>query len=220
MAKTTLFKARHDTKETFVVMGGPIRKVFNTNNKEKWNPKNKLKIVTHHWSRNWMKGFDSYLLLDKLIGKKEWKNKIEFTYIGNFPEDITFENTKLISPKTGLELSNELKNYDLYITGSLNEPSGNHHIEAAMCGLPILYIESGGIPEYCNEYGVSFQLDNLEEKLVEIINNYSYYFNNLEKYLYDFNNAAKTFDEILNYSISNRELIISRRKIRNKQYVF
>ena len=63
-------------KETFVVMGGPIRKVFNTNNKEKWNPKNKLKIVTHHWSRNWMKGFDSYLLLDKLIGKKSGKIKL------------------------------------------------------------------------------------------------------------------------------------------------
>ena len=36
----------------------------------------------------------------------------------------------------------------MYITGSQNEPSGNHHIEASQLGLPVLYIESGGIPEF------------------------------------------------------------------------
>ena len=62
------------------------------------------------------------------------------------------------------------------MTGSLNEPSGNHHIEAAQCGLPLLYINSGGIPEYCEGYGVSFEEHNFVEKLGEIITEYDHFF--------------------------------------------
>lgn len=207
-------------KEPFVVRGGPDRKIFNNKNKEKWDKKEKLKIVTHHWSGNWMKGFDTYCLLDQLIEEKKWKNMIEFTYVGNLPDGISLPNTKVISPKTGLELSNEIKKHNLYITGSMNEPSGNHHMEAAMCGLPILYINSGGIPEYCNDYGLSFELENFEEKLSEIINNYSIYYDNLNNYPYDFDNAARLLDEILNYTNLNRESLISRRKKRSKLYVY
>ena len=65
-------------------------------------------------------------------------------------------------------MAEEIKNHDIYITGSLNEPSGNHHIEAALCGLPILYFKSGGIPEYCNDYGLIFEENNFEDKLNEI----------------------------------------------------
>ena len=38
---------------------------------------------------------------------------------------------------------NELKKHDIYITASENEPSGNHHMEGALCGLPILFKDSG-----------------------------------------------------------------------------
>ena len=71
-------------------------------------------------------------------------------------KNFKFKNAKVISPLSGESLATELKKYDGYITGSINEPSGNHHIEAALCGLPILYLESGGIPEYANGYGLSF----------------------------------------------------------------
>jgi len=214
--KQIYFNQGMKPKEPFVVRGGPDNKIFNNKNKEKWDKKKKLKIVTHHWSGNWMKGFDTYSLLDKLIEEKQWKNKIEFTYVGNLPKGYSFANTKVISPKSGQELSNELKKHNLYITGSLNEPSGNHHMEAALCGLPVLYIESGGIPEYCNDYGLSFDLDNIEEKLNEIINKYHIYFDNLKNYPYDFKYAANSLDDILNFVNSNRELLISRRKKSSK----
>ena len=72
------------------------------------------------------------------------------------PKSFKFINSQHIPPLSGVALSSELKKHHLYITASLNEPSGNHHIEAAQCGLPLLYIESGGIPEHCNGYGVPF----------------------------------------------------------------
>ena len=60
----------------------------------------------------------------------KWNNLIEFTYVGNISDDFEFKNTKVIEPKSGKELSVFLKKY-IYVTGSINEPSGNHHIEAA-----------------------------------------------------------------------------------------
>ena len=36
----------------------------------------------------------------------------------------------MISPLAGIELANKIKEHHIYVTGSINEPSGNHHIEA------------------------------------------------------------------------------------------
>ena len=47
---------------------------------------------------------------------------------------------------SGHELADTIKGNHLYLTASINEPSGNHHIEALQCGLPILYLESGAPP--------------------------------------------------------------------------
>ena len=41
-----------------------------------------------------MKGFDVYKKLDDLLSTSEWKNKIEFTYIGNLPKGFNFKNAK------------------------------------------------------------------------------------------------------------------------------
>ena len=79
------------------------------------------------------------------------------------------KNTNIVAPLSGLELAAELKKNHIYVTGSVNEPSGNHHIEAAQCGLPIMYINSGGIPEYCKDYGLSFELNNFTEMLEAMI---------------------------------------------------
>ena len=89
----------------------------------------KLKIVTHHWGNNWNKGFNIYSKLDKLIGEIHYKDLIEFTFIGNTPKGFSFENTKLIGPLSGHELADAIKQNNLYLTASINEPSGNHHIE-------------------------------------------------------------------------------------------
>ena len=70
---------------------------------------------------------------------EEWKNKIDFTYIGNPSKDINLLNTRLIEPLSGTQLANEIKKHHIYVTGSINEPSGNHHIEAVQCGLPVLF---------------------------------------------------------------------------------
>ena len=88
----------------------------------------------------------------------------------------------------------QIENHHIYVTGSINEPSGNHHIEAVQCGLPVLYRDSGGIPEYCKGFGVEFE-DNFLEKLEEIILNYEKYKNRVVEYPF---NSKKMCDEFFN----------------------
>ena len=86
-----------------------------------------------------------------------------------------------------------MKEHDIYITGSLNEPSGNHHIEGALCGLPILYINSGGIAEYCKDYGLEITHDNFEEKILYMVEYYEKYKNKMRSYPYESNKMSEQY---------------------------
>tara|TARA_B100000131_G_scaffold322880_1_gene378544 strand:- start:1539 stop:2648 length:1110 start_codon:yes stop_codon:yes gene_type:complete len=199
-------------KRHHVIKGGPDEKIFNNQNKVYWDKKTKLKVVTHHWSSNWMKGFDVYRKLDQLLSKDYIKQKLEFTYIGNLPKNFTFQNTNVIRPLGNNELANELKLHHVYITGSINEPSGNHHMEAAMSGLPILYNDSGALPEYCNDFGVVFNIETLEDSINLIIEEYDNLIKKLDSYPYTLKNAAKTYIDAFETSLEEKENIKNERK--------
>ena len=169
-------------KNSKVIMSGSDIQYFNQQDRITWDGSSKFKLVTHHWSPNWMKGFDSYKIIDDLLDNPKWKERLSFSYIGNIPKNFKFKNTEVLEPLSESFLASKLKTYHGYITGSLNEPSGNHHIEAMQCGLPVLYINSGGIPEYCFGFGEVFDNENLEEKLNYFINNYFDYFKNISTY--------------------------------------
>ena len=192
-----------DFKKTSVILAGANKTIFNSANGSIWDNKQKIKLVTHHWSSHMNKGFDVYKQIDMLLENPEWKNRIEFTYIGNESPKYKLNNTKLVSPLAGIELANKIKENHIYVTGSVNEPSGNHHIEAAQCGLPILYRDSGGIPEYCNGFGVSFE-DNFIEKLEELIKDYNIYKKKILDYPFSAEKMCKEFVFLFDKLIKNK----------------
>ena len=212
-----------------VIMTGANKIIFNNENRTIWDKKNKLKIVSHHWSGNWNKGFDIYKRLDQLLNEKKYKDIVEYTYIGNLPNKFAFNNTKHIEPLEGSLLANELKKNHIYLTGSLNEPSGNHHIEAAQCGLPLLFINSGGIPEFCQGFGVQFDNEDFEIKLDEIISKYDFYVKKIESYPFSSNLMSEEYERLfldlinkdfnndfhleLEYLIENKNVFMLKRKI-------
>lgn len=205
-------KAGMQGQNSNVILAGANSEYFNIEGKNFWDKEREIRLVTHHWSDNWMKGFKTYKKIDKLLSDKFWNNKIIFTYIGNYPKNINFENTKLIKPLGEKTLAQELKRHDIYITASLNEPSGNHHIEAAQCGLPILYVNSGGVTEYCQDYGLEFSEGNIAEKLEYLINNYDLYKEKIIKYPLSANAMSEEFLKLFKDLVENKEQIIINRK--------
>ncbi|KZB70923.1 MULTISPECIES: glycosyltransferase [Thalassospira] len=159
-----------------VILNGSDSNIFNSSGFQPWNGKGPLRLVTHHWGGNWMKGFDVYDQIDKMLGTERWSDRIEFSYIGNLPKGYKFQNAKHIPPLSGEKLASALKNNHAYVTGSVNEPGGNHQNEGIQCGLPIMYLESGCMPEYLAGYGFGYNHPKeFEASLDAFISDYNYW---------------------------------------------
>ncbi|MBF0189820.1 MAG: hypothetical protein HQL99_01565 [Magnetococcales bacterium] len=128
-----------------------------------------LRIVTHHWSMNPNKGWSVYRQLDELLGRPPWSERVQFTYIGPLPEGVTLKHGRHVPPVTGSALVEALREHDLYITASLCEAGPNHVLEGALCGLPLLYRESGSMREYCAGFGLPYTPETLEAVLTRMI---------------------------------------------------
>jgi len=206
-----------DNKKSSVILAGSNSEIFNSNSLAV--PINhKIKIVTHHWSSHVNKGFKIYDKIDKMLLQESWRDRIEFTYIGNPSPDYKLSNSRFINPLAGKELANELKRHHLYVTASINEPSGNHHIEAAQCGLPVLFLQSGGIPEYCDGFGVSF-VDDFEEQLDYMIKNYAKFQENMKNYPFNSEKMCEEFLEKFN-EVINTKSNGTENKLNLKSYMF
>ncbi len=157
------------------------------------NIKEKVRIVTHHWSTNPKKGFDVYEHISRN------RRDIEFTYIGRLPENIDLENTKKIEPMNSKELARELPKHDIYLTASVEEAGANHVLEAMAAGLPVIYHSSGGsIPEYCNGYGIEYSsISNLDEKIDAMVSNFKKYKKNVMSYNQKIEDTIEEYGRII-----------------------
>lgn len=140
----------------YVVRNGADVGLFNAHGFHPWSGSEPLRLVTHHWGYHPMKGFDVYSTLDDMMAQSEWRDRVAFTFVGNLPKGFRFKHARYVPPLDGEALAAELRSHHGYLTASINEPGGNHQNEGAMCGLPLLYRESGCMPEYCAGYGTSF----------------------------------------------------------------
>jgi len=217
--KDLFIKQGLSEKNSKVILAGANNEIFHNKGYKTWNGVEKLKIVTHHWGANWNKGFREYIKLDQLLSEATFKDKFEFTYIGNIPKDIELKNTKVIAPSSGKKLANLIKENHIYLTASLNEPSGNHHIEAAQCGLPLLYINSGGIPEYCTGYGIEFNEFNFVEKLEEIREKYFFYLEKMNTYPHNAKKMSEEYVDTFNAILNDRILVKNNIEKMNFKYI-
>ena len=203
----------HKNIPSTVIYNGADEKVYCSKNNLSWNKKEPLKLVTHHWSPNKMKGFDVYSKLDQLINDTDLGNKIQFTYIGNIPMGFTFKKTRHLSPLSGSDLGRELSRNHVYLSASINEPAGMHHIEGALSGLPIIYRKSGALPEYCKDFGIPF--DNLEiiSAIQTMILEYDNYKLKLKSYPFTSSRMNNAYLNLFDDLILNREVILKKRNL-------
>ena len=163
---------RHLRTPHSVILNGADPSVFNPEGFQPWQGSGPLRLVTHHWGGNWMKGFDIYQHIDRMLAELTWKERLEFTYIGNIPAGFQFQNVRHVAPLNGIALASEIKKHHAYVTASINEPGGNHQNEAGACGLPLLYRRSGCLPEYCAGFGIPFDENDFEVALNELLSTY------------------------------------------------
>ena len=171
-------KKLFDTKgwnicKSLVIKNGSDNSIFNSQSGIDWKRNEQMKLVTHHWSSHYNKGFDVYKHIDEMLDETEWKSVFGLTYIGNLPKGFKFKNVIHQKPRSSYALSVELQQHHVYLSASINEPAGMHHIEGALCGLPIIYRNSGALPEYCAGYGEEFSGPNdIKSAIERMIVNY------------------------------------------------
>lgn len=139
----------HCKEPVATIMNAPDPAIF-------FAPENKrrcerLRIVASSWAPNWRKGFDIYQYLDEHLDFERY----EMTFIGQSP--LEFQNIKHLPPMGSQELATALREHDVYMTASVNDPCSNALCEGLHCGLPALVRDSGGHPEIIGEGGLTFE---------------------------------------------------------------
>lgn len=196
-----------------VITNGADTRIFNPVGNRPWDGSGPLKLVTHHWGNHWMKGFDVYTQLDELLAAPEWRERLEFTYIGNLPKGFSFRHARHVAALDGQALADELRRHHGYVTGSINEPGGNHQNEGALCGLPLLYRRSGCLPEYCDGYGVGFDAGKFEAALISYLRAYAGLVPRMAHYPHTALHTTLAYRELFERLMERRKDIVGARRL-------
>ncbi len=195
-----------------VALNGAEPSIFFANGSHQKTDGAPLSIVTHHWGGSWLKGFDIYEKIDRLLDNEDWQQRLRMTYIGNVPKEFEFRNVRHLEPLSGEPLASEIRKHDIYLTGSQFEPAGMHHIEGALCGLPLLYRESGALPEYCSGFGIGFTEDNFDTKLEQMLAEYDIWAAKMSNYPHTAEKMCNTYADLFEDLVSRRDEVLARRK--------
>lgn len=135
-------------------------RIFHSNGRTPFSSRRKIRLISTSWSRNPRKGFETYKWIEENLDC----NQFEYTFVGNAPFEFDYINH--IPPQTSKALGRILRNHDIYIIASKNDPCSNALIEALACGLPALYLNEGGHPELVSYGGLGF---NKKEEILLLL---------------------------------------------------
>ncbi|MBF0614177.1 MAG: glycosyltransferase family 4 protein [Magnetococcales bacterium] len=175
-------------------------------------PPGPLRLVTHHWSKNLNKGWDLYQQLDHLLGQPEWAERFAFTFVGSLPDGMTLTNSRMVPPLNGTPLVEELRRHDIYLTASRFEAGPNHVLEGALCGLPLLYLESGAMAEYTQGFGLSYTPETLETALIRMAHEYPMWQKRMALYPFTAQRMCQHYLDLLCQLTNRREELMKKRR--------
>jgi glycosyltransferase involved in cell wall biosynthesis len=123
-------------------------------------PGTSLRVIATSWSANPRKGADVLSWIDRNLDF----DAFDVTFAGNTEQ--AFERIRVVGPLPSRELADLLRDNDVYLAASRNDPCSNALLEALACGLPAAFLRSGGHPELVGEGGVGF---DDPEKLPDVL---------------------------------------------------
>jgi glycosyltransferase involved in cell wall biosynthesis len=144
--------------------------IFHPRGRELFDRSRKTRLVAVSWSDNPRKGGPTYRWLESAL---DW-DRYTFTYVGNTQE--AFERIAVVPPMPSHELAELLRSHDVFVTATENDAYSNALVEALSCGLPAVYLDSGGSREAVKEAGLGFaDRDELPALLDRIREDYEAY---------------------------------------------
>lgn len=197
-----------------VILNGADRNIFHAHGFVPWDGAGPVRFVTHHWGYHRFKGFDVYEHIDRLLEQSKFSEHFSMSYMGRLPDGYNFKNIDHISPLDGEALAERLRGFHAYLTGSINEPGGNHQNEGASCGLPIVYRRSGCMPEYCDGFGVGYNgVADVEAALYQLRGNYAEYCAKVAEYPHTSDRMIADWITFFDRISAQKSYIASQRKI-------
>ncbi len=180
IADKTIFQSRYSLerhlelgmqfKSPCVIMNAADSEIFHSRGKTVFSQNRKTRLIASSWSDNINKGALTYQWMDENL---DWE-RFEFTFVGR--TQVTFKNIKVIPPVDSVSMAELFRGHDIYVTASRNDPCSNSLIEALACGLPAIYLQSGGHPEIVNQAGAGFEAaEQIPELLEKIVDEYDAY---------------------------------------------
>ena len=133
--------------------------IRNTVDADIFNPKDrvappngmrKVRLIATAWSDNPRKGGPLLAWLDEHMPR----NRYELTFVGR--TKTVFKHANVIDAIPSEMLADILREQDIYIAPSQDDPCSNALLEALACGLPAAFLESGGHPELVGSAGEPF----------------------------------------------------------------
>jgi glycosyltransferase involved in cell wall biosynthesis len=109
-----------------------------------------LRIVASSWSRNPRKGADVLAWLDDNLDP----SLATVTFVGQPTQP--YRRIRSVGPLDSHGVARTLREHDVYLAASRDDPCSNALLEALACGLPAAYLASGGHPELVGDAGVPF----------------------------------------------------------------
>jgi glycosyltransferase involved in cell wall biosynthesis len=140
-------------------------RIFSPEGRVRFDRGRKTRLVSVSWSSNARKGAAVYRWLEDSLDP----DRYELTFIGNATE--TFRRARHLPPLPSRELADELRRHDVFVTATENDAYSNALVEALSCGLPAIYLDSGGSGEAVKQAGFPFrakeEIPELLERLVD-----------------------------------------------------
>ena len=138
-------------KNPIVLMNAADPGIFHLQGRLAFSRDRKIRLIASSWSDNLNKGAAIYQWLDEHL---DW-GLYEMTFVGRSP--ITFKNIEMLPAVDTQGMAELFRGHDIYITASRHDPCSNSLIEALSCGLPAVYLRSGGHPEIVGSAGLGFE---------------------------------------------------------------
>jgi len=111
----------------------------------------RLRLIATSWSDNPNKGGETLQWLARTLDPERYS----ITFVGRVQTDLT--PARVMPPLDSAGVAALLREHDVYLAPSRNDPCSNALLEALACGLPALYLRSGGHPELVGEAGFGYE---------------------------------------------------------------